>query len=89
MDSRNKSWTESRNGEPARRTLDAEEEMTEGDEIVPLDQGKALFAAAPEPKRLHVFAGAGHNDLLERAGNEWATTIAQWVRDLPGPPAGP
>jgi fermentation-respiration switch protein FrsA (DUF1100 family) len=59
------------------------------DEIVPLDQGKALFAAAPEPKRLHVFPGAGHNDLLERAGNEWATTIARWVRDLPGPPAGP
>jgi len=59
------------------------------DEIVPVDQGKALFAAAPEPKRLHVFPGAGHNDLLERAGHEWATTIAQWVRDLPGAPAGP
>lgn len=29
MDSPKKNWTESRNGEPARRTLDAEEEMTE------------------------------------------------------------
>jgi fermentation-respiration switch protein FrsA (DUF1100 family) len=54
------------------------------DEIVPVEQGKTLFEAAPEPKRLHLFAGAGHNDLLERAGNEWATTIAEWVRGLRG-----
>jgi pimeloyl-ACP methyl ester carboxylesterase len=51
------------------------------DEIVPVDQARALFAAAPEPKRLHVFAGAGHNDLLDRAGRAWATTIAGWIRE--------
>lgn len=59
------------------------------DEIVPLEQGEALHAAAPEPKRLHVFPGAGHNDLLDRAGHEWAATIAEWVRGLPQPSPGP
>ncbi|MCG6928211.1 MAG: alpha/beta hydrolase [Acidobacteria bacterium] len=59
------------------------------DEIVPVEQGRALYEAAPEPKRLHLFAGAGHNDLLEQAGNEWATTIAEWVRGLPEPSPEP
>lgn len=58
------------------------------DDIVPLAQGEALHQAAPEPKRLHVFPGAGHNDLLDRAGREWADVIAGWVKGLPGPPAG-
>jgi fermentation-respiration switch protein FrsA (DUF1100 family) len=52
------------------------------DEIVPVEQGRALFDAAPEPKRLHLFPGAGHNDLLNRAGQEWAETIAVWARDV-------
>ena len=52
------------------------------DDIVPVEQGRALFEAAPEPKRLHLFPGAGHNDLLNRAGREWAETIAAWVRDI-------
>jgi fermentation-respiration switch protein FrsA (DUF1100 family) len=57
------------------------------DEIVPVDHARALFAAAPEPKRLHVFAGAGHNDLVDRAGRDWAATIADWVREVTGPEA--
>ncbi|MFH1057458.1 MAG: alpha/beta hydrolase [Pseudomonadota bacterium] len=32
------------------------------DEIVPLDLGRRLYAAAPEPKRWVTLAGAGHND---------------------------
>lgn len=58
------------------------------DEIVPLGQGKELFEAAPEPKRMHLFPGAGHNDLLSLAGREWAETIAEWVRSLEEPTAG-
>ncbi len=58
------------------------------DEIVPVEQGKALYEAAPEPKRLHLFPGAGHNDLLSLAGREWAETIAEWARGLEKPPAG-
>ena len=49
------------------------------DDIVPLSHGRALHAAAPEPKALEVLPGAGHNDLLARHGPRWATTIAAWA----------
>jgi hypothetical protein len=52
----------------------------ERDEIVPALHGEALFHAAPGPKRLEVFPGAGHNDLIARAGPEWANAIATWAR---------
>ena len=52
------------------------------DDIVPVSHGEALFAAAPEPKRLHVFAGAGHNDLL---GRQWVDVIASWAREADAP----
>jgi hypothetical protein len=58
------------------------------DDIVPVDQGRALFEAAPDPKRLHVFPGLGHNDLISRAGGDWAKAIAEWVGAIlsgPGP----
>jgi pimeloyl-ACP methyl ester carboxylesterase len=54
----------------------------ERDEIVPLMHAEALAEAAAGPKRMHVFAGAGHNDLLARAGPEWARAIASWAREL-------
>jgi len=54
----------------------------DSDEIVPLEQGRRLFGAAPEPKRLHVFHGLGHNDVLTRAGAEWAGTIAEWAEEV-------
>ncbi len=60
----------------------------ENDLIVPVDQGRTLFEAAPEPKRLHLFPGLGHNDVITRAGGDWARTIAEWaagVLELPGP----
>jgi fermentation-respiration switch protein FrsA (DUF1100 family) len=52
------------------------------DRIVPVEQGMKLFEAAPEPKRLHLIEGVGHNDLLTVAGREWAETIADWARGL-------
>ncbi len=52
------------------------------DTIVPLMHGEELFEAAPGPKRMHVFPGAGHNDLLARAGSEWARVIAAWAGEL-------
>jgi uncharacterized protein len=54
----------------------------EQDEIVPLMHAEALAAAALSPKRMHVFAGAGHNDLLARAGAEWARAIEAWAREV-------
>jgi uncharacterized protein len=54
----------------------------DGDEIVPLSQGRDLFEAAPEPKRMHVFPGRGHNDLVTLAGPEFARVIASWASGL-------
>ena len=52
------------------------------DEIVPLLHGEELFEAAPEPKRLHVVEGVGHNDLVTRAGDEWAAAVGGFVTQL-------
>jgi uncharacterized protein len=52
------------------------------DDIVPLSQGRALYDAAPGAKRMHVFPGLGHNDLVPLAGAEFARVIASWVRGL-------
>jgi uncharacterized protein len=50
------------------------------DELVPLSHGEALFEAAPEPKRMHVVARAGHNDLVRRMGAGYGTLITDWFR---------
>jgi fermentation-respiration switch protein FrsA (DUF1100 family) len=50
------------------------------DDLVPLMYGEALYEAAPDPKRLHVIAGVGHNDLITFAGEEWARAIGDFVR---------
>jgi fermentation-respiration switch protein FrsA (DUF1100 family) len=57
------------------------------DEIVPVAQGRALFEAAPGPKRMMVFPGLGHNDLVPYAGAELAQVIASWVSGLQPPVA--
>ena len=54
------------------------------DGIVPLMHGEALAEEAPGHKRMHVLAGVGHNDLIARSGNEWASTIAAWAREQLG-----
>lgn len=54
----------------------------EGDDVVPVEQGRALQAAAPEPKRIEIFAGARHNDLLLLAGERWAATISSWAEHV-------
>jgi pimeloyl-ACP methyl ester carboxylesterase len=37
-----------------------------------------LFEAPPEPKVLGLLPDAGHNDLVDRAGDEYAEAIASW-----------
>jgi uncharacterized protein len=51
------------------------------DDIVPLAHGRALFDAAPEPKRMHVFEGLGHNDLVTLAGASYGEVVAAWAKD--------
>jgi uncharacterized protein len=53
------------------------------DTIVPIAEGHALFAAAREPKALHVVKGAGHNDLDDVMGESYGRVIAEWARRLP------
>jgi uncharacterized protein len=52
------------------------------DPIVPLMHGEALFDAAPDPKRIEVFAGVAHNDVIARAGRDWIEAITGWARDV-------
>jgi len=50
------------------------------DEIVPVTHGEALFQAAPEPRRLCIVPGAGHNDLVRSMGPSYGTEVAGWLR---------
>jgi len=52
------------------------------DDIVPVAHGRALFEAAPQPKRIEIVRGAGHNDLLDAMGASYGATIAEWARTL-------
>lgn len=48
----------------------------EDDDIVPLSMGKTLFKLCVSPKQFHVVPGAGHNDIIFRAGQDFWV----WVR---------
>jgi fermentation-respiration switch protein FrsA (DUF1100 family) len=50
------------------------------DEIIPVEQGRKLFAAAREPKRLLIVEGAGHNDLSHVGGAKYLDTLADFIR---------
>lgn len=54
----------------------------DADEIVPVAAGQALHAAAPEPKKLLILRGLGHNDLVSGAGADYGRMIAEWARAL-------
>jgi hypothetical protein len=52
------------------------------DEVIPNELGRDLFAAAPEPKSSWTVAGAGHNDLLEVAGDGYREHLAAFYGSL-------
>ncbi|HZI18855.1 MAG TPA: alpha/beta hydrolase [Pyrinomonadaceae bacterium] len=54
------------------------------DEIIPVEQGRKLYDAAPEPKRLHVVAGAGHNDLVVVGGAVYLDALEGFVAESVG-----
>ncbi len=56
----------------------------ERDDIVPVGHGRALYAAARGSKRLEVLAGAGHNDLLTLAADQWIAAILDWSAGILG-----
>lgn len=50
------------------------------DRIVPYEQGRELFEAAPEPKSFYTIAEAGHNDTYLVGGNEYFNAIANFIQ---------
>jgi uncharacterized protein len=54
----------------------------EDDMIVPVEHARALYDAAPGPKRLRVVRATGHNDIVTRAGARLAAEIAAWADEL-------
>jgi fermentation-respiration switch protein FrsA (DUF1100 family) len=51
----------------------------ERDEVVPLSQGKKVFAAAPEPKRFYEIPGARHNDTYVVGGLAYFRAIEDFI----------
>ena len=52
----------------------------EHDEMIPISQGRAVYAAAPEPKRFVVLRGSGHNN---RPGDGGDSHLLEFLRELP------
>jgi uncharacterized protein len=50
------------------------------DLTIPMDEGRALFAAAKEPKKLLIVAGAGHS-VFGFAGPAYLDQLEQFIRD--------
>jgi fermentation-respiration switch protein FrsA (DUF1100 family) len=58
----------------------------EADRTVPPALGRRLFEAANEPRSWWPVPGAGHNDLLERAGPEHLVRVRAFLEALPPAP---
>jgi hypothetical protein len=52
------------------------------DEIVPFALGRALFEAAPEPKRFVTIRGAGHNDTVQIGGRPYLDRIETFLDEV-------
>jgi uncharacterized protein len=52
------------------------------DEIIPLEFGQELFRAAQEPKSLWIVDGAGHNNILEKAGLGYRQRLAAFYETV-------
>jgi fermentation-respiration switch protein FrsA (DUF1100 family) len=50
------------------------------DSIIPVEQGRKLFDAAPARKRLEIVRGAGHNDLSIVGGEKYIDALAEFIR---------
>ncbi|MGH9721963.1 MAG: alpha/beta hydrolase [Bryobacteraceae bacterium] len=50
------------------------------DEVIPYDLGRDLFDAANEPKSFWTLQGAGHNDLLDVAGESYRERLVQFYK---------
>jgi uncharacterized protein len=53
------------------------------DSVIPIDQSRRLYDAAPSPKQLLIISGADHNDEALLSGDEMIATIASFLQRLP------
>jgi fermentation-respiration switch protein FrsA (DUF1100 family) len=53
------------------------------DEVVPYNQGKEVFAAAPEPKEFYTIAGARHNDTYIIGGDPYFAVLKNFIERAP------
>lgn len=53
------------------------------DSIVPAEQSRALFEAAPGPKQFLLIDGAGHNDVALTAGSRLVEEIVRFLETAP------
>ncbi len=51
----------------------------ESDEVIPIAQGRALYDAAPEPKKLLIVKGAGHNNLSMVGGSSYLDALSEFI----------
>jgi fermentation-respiration switch protein FrsA (DUF1100 family) len=49
------------------------------DKVIPFRHGEALFRQARQPKQHYWIAGAGHNNLLAVAGDQYAAALQQFA----------
>ena len=49
------------------------------DEIIPVDMGRRVFDAAPEPKELYIIPGAHHNDTYLAGGPEYVKRLRSFI----------
>ncbi len=52
------------------------------DLLIPFWHAEALYRAAPDPKRLVAIEGAGHNTLLQVAGDRYYRILQKFVEEL-------
>ena len=55
------------------------------DDLIPVEEGKALFEMANEPKELYLVEGAGHNDVSLVAGDRYGRRLRRWLDKVSGP----
>ena len=57
----------------------------ERDEIVPLEQARRVFEAAPQPKRFFAIPGAGHNDTYHAGGEPYWRALREFLEEAVSP----
>src|SRR5512144_1562260 len=50
----------------------------EGDELIPVDNGRRVYAAAKEPKELWIVPGAGHGGTIAAAESEYEKRVGEF-----------